>query len=61
MPLYIKDDTTARLVSELAQLRGISKQDAVKLAVIRGRLLLACLSCQRSVGSHSGCRLPRSS
>ena len=33
MPLYIKDDTTASLVGELARLRGISKQDAVKLAV----------------------------
>ena len=33
MPLYIKDDTTARLVGELARLRGITKQDAVKLAV----------------------------
>ncbi len=33
MPLYIKDDGTARLVSKLAKLRGISKQDAVKMAV----------------------------
>ena len=33
MPLYIKDDTTASLVGELARLRGISKQDTVKLAV----------------------------
>lgn len=33
MPLYIKDDTTARLVAEFARLRGVSKQDAVKLAV----------------------------
>ena len=33
MPLYIKDDTTARLVAELAQKRGITKQDAVRLAV----------------------------
>jgi antitoxin VapB len=33
MPLYIKDDATARLVDQLAKLRGISKQDAVKLAV----------------------------
>jgi antitoxin VapB len=33
MPLYIKDDTTARLVAELAERRGLSKQDAVKLAV----------------------------
>jgi antitoxin VapB len=33
MPLYIKDDTTAQLVAELAKLRGVSKQDAVKLAV----------------------------
>lgn len=33
MPLYIKDDTTAALVAELARKRGISKQDAVRLAV----------------------------
>jgi len=33
MPLYIKDDATARLVAELAQLRGISKQEAVRSAV----------------------------
>ena len=33
MPLYIKDDTTAQLVGELARLRGITKQDAVRLAV----------------------------
>ena len=33
MPLYIKDDATAALVAELASKRGISKQDAVRLAV----------------------------
>lgn len=33
MPLYIKDDATAELVARLAKLRGLSKQDAVKLAV----------------------------
>jgi antitoxin VapB len=33
MPLYIKDDYTARLVDQLAKLRGLSKQDAVKMAV----------------------------
>lgn len=33
MPLYIKDDTTARLVAQFATLRGVSKQDAVRLAV----------------------------
>jgi antitoxin VapB len=33
MPLYIKDNTTADLVAQLAQLRGLSKQAAVKLAV----------------------------
>ena len=33
MPLYIKDDATALLVAQLAKLRGISKQDAVRLAV----------------------------
>lgn len=33
MPLYIKDDLTAQLVAQLAKLRGVSKQDAVKLAV----------------------------
>ena len=33
MPLYIKDDDTARLVDQLTRLRGLSKQDAVKMAV----------------------------
>lgn len=33
MPLHIKDDTTARLVAERAAIRGVSKQDAVKIAV----------------------------
>ena len=33
MPLYIKDDTTARLVAQCAKQRGVSKQDAVKIAV----------------------------
>jgi antitoxin VapB len=33
VPLYIKDDTTAALVAELAKARGVSKQDAVKMAV----------------------------
>jgi antitoxin VapB len=33
MPLYIKDDTTAKLVAQFAKLRGVSKQDAVKIAV----------------------------
>ena len=33
MPLYIKDETTAQLVNELAKLRGLTKQDAVRLAV----------------------------
>ncbi len=33
MPLYIKDDLTARLVTDLARKRGVSKQDAVRLAV----------------------------
>ena len=33
MPLYIKDDKTAGLVTELARKRGVSKQDAVRLAV----------------------------
>jgi antitoxin VapB len=33
MPLYIKDDETAALVARLAELRGLSKQGAVKLAV----------------------------
>ncbi len=33
MPLYIKDDTTAALVKKLAEMRGTSKQDAVKFAV----------------------------
>ena len=34
MPLYIKDDATAELVSELAKLRGVSKQEAVRTAVM---------------------------
>lgn len=34
MPLYIKDDATAELVARLAKQRGLSKQDAVKLAVV---------------------------
>lgn len=33
MPLTIKDDMTAHLVARLATLRGLSKQDAVRLAV----------------------------
>ena len=33
MPLYIKDDATAELVTQLAKLRGLTKQDAVRLAV----------------------------
>lgn len=33
MPLYIKDDATAELVTRLARQRGITKQAAVKLAV----------------------------
>ena len=34
MPLYIKDDVTAELVAELAELKKLSKQDAVKQAVL---------------------------
>jgi antitoxin VapB len=34
VPLFIKDDTVAQLVRRLAELLGISKQDAVKLAVM---------------------------
>ena len=33
MPLHIEDDETARLIAELAELRGTTKQDAVKAAV----------------------------
>ncbi|MBV9655781.1 MAG: type II toxin-antitoxin system VapB family antitoxin [Acetobacteraceae bacterium] len=33
MPLYIKDDWTADLVAQLARVQGVSKQDAVRLAV----------------------------
>lgn len=33
MPLYIKDDATTALVAQLARLRGLTKQAAVKLAV----------------------------
>ena len=33
MPLYIKDDATAKLVAQFAKLRGVSKQHAVRIAV----------------------------
>jgi antitoxin VapB len=33
MPLYIKDDRTAELVAKLAKLRGVSKQEAVRMSV----------------------------
>lgn len=33
MPLYIKNDVTSALVGELARKRGVSKQEAVRLAV----------------------------
>ena len=33
MPLYIKDNATAELVTQLARKRGVSKQDAVRSAV----------------------------
>lgn len=33
MPLYIEDDATADLVNQLAELRGLTTQAAVKLAV----------------------------
>ena len=33
MPLYIKDDATAALVARLADLRGTTKQEAVRAAV----------------------------
>jgi antitoxin VapB len=33
MPRYIKDDTLARLVAELARRRGVTRHDAVKIAV----------------------------
>lgn len=33
MPLYIKDDSVSELVSLLAKQRGLSKQEAVRLAV----------------------------
>jgi antitoxin VapB len=33
MPRSIKDDITARLVAQLAKLRGVSKQEAVKMTV----------------------------
>ncbi len=33
MPLYIKDDAVAELVSRLAELRGTTKQEAVRVAV----------------------------
>lgn len=33
MPLYIRDDATAELVAKLAKQRGLTKKDAVRLAV----------------------------
>lgn len=33
MPLYIKDNTAAKLVARLAKKRGVSKQEAVRAAV----------------------------
>lgn len=33
MPLYIKDDGVAQLVAKLAKLHGVSKQEAVRMAV----------------------------
>ena len=33
MPVYIKDAETTRLVAELAELRRVSKKDAVRMAV----------------------------
>ena len=33
MPLYIKDDSVAELVTRLAKQRGVKKQEAVRLAV----------------------------
>ena len=33
MPLYIRDDATAELVAKLAKERGLTKQDAVRIAV----------------------------
>lgn len=33
MPLYINDDATTELVAKLAKQRGVSEQDAVRLAV----------------------------
>jgi antitoxin VapB len=33
MPLYIKDNETAVLVARLAQLQGLSKQGAVRMAI----------------------------
>ncbi len=32
MSLYIKDETTAQLVTDLAKLKGLTKQDAARLA-----------------------------
>jgi antitoxin VapB len=33
MPLYIKDDAIADLIAQLAKLRGLTKQEALCLAV----------------------------
>lgn len=37
MPPYIKDDDAAALASQLARLRGLSKQAVMRLAVQAGR------------------------
>jgi antitoxin VapB len=34
VPLYIKDDVTTQLVTEFARRRGLTKQAAVRLAVM---------------------------
>ncbi len=53
MPLYDRDDATARLVGELAKLRGVSKQDAIRIAAAAelGRIAEACRCGSVSPGS----------
>jgi len=62
MPLYIKDDSTARLVDRLAKERGLSKQDAVKFAVTAElkRMENAIPLRDRFAALREACKLPPS-
>ena len=62
MPLYIKDDATAKLVAQFAKLRGLSKQDAVKMAVQtaldRAARRCRCETASPRCGRPISCRRP---